>query len=292
VLPSKRRRTPPAAPSWTHGAESASPPWPVGWSRGCSSCERPPARDWSCRAPASLTRQQRRADWPYSMQLGHAGRRLGLPRRARAFVDASERRRVSASDARSGRHAVVRASDELAPAFRGGASVSAQGTGELPSTTGSHPTHRPCIRRCGPRGTPKRPASRRNSTGVRPRNSTRPPRSSSPRPPPTATAPRAGSTRASSRSSTGRPERAHAARHDRGHRGADRPRLAPHGEGRRPTSISANATTTMRPRRSCATAPERRRARGGVGDDGRCVRGACGRRGRMDFSRPLRQALW
>jgi aspartate/glutamate racemase len=37
VLPSKRRRTPPAAPSWTHGAESASPPWPVGWSRGCSS---------------------------------------------------------------------------------------------------------------------------------------------------------------------------------------------------------------------------------------------------------------
>jgi hypothetical protein len=166
------------------------------------------------------------------------------------------------------------------------------GMGELPSTTGSHPTRRPCIRRCGPRGTPKRPASRRNSTDVRPRNSTRPSRSSSPRPPPTATAPRAGSTRASSRPFTGRLERAHAARHDRGHRGADRPRVAPHGEGRRHTSISANTTTTMRPRRSCATAPERRRARGGVGDDGRCVRGACGTRGRMDFSRPLRQALW
>jgi hypothetical protein len=42
--------------------------------------------------------------------------------------------------ARLGRHAVVRASDELAPAFRGAASVSAQGMGELPSTTGSPPT--------------------------------------------------------------------------------------------------------------------------------------------------------
>jgi hypothetical protein len=41
------------------------------------------------------------------MQLGHAGRRLGLPRRALAFVDASERRRVSPSDARSGRAASV-----------------------------------------------------------------------------------------------------------------------------------------------------------------------------------------
>jgi hypothetical protein len=38
-----------------------------------------------------------------SMQLGHAGRRLGLPRSALAFVDASERRRVSASEARAGR---------------------------------------------------------------------------------------------------------------------------------------------------------------------------------------------
>jgi hypothetical protein len=56
--------------------------------------------------------------------------------------------------ARLGRHAVVRAGVELAPAFRGGASVSAQGMGELPSKTGSHPTHRACIRRCGPRRRP------------------------------------------------------------------------------------------------------------------------------------------
>jgi hypothetical protein len=134
VLPSKRRRTPPAAPSCTHGAESASPPWPVGWSRGCFSyqasvCAVTPetlapdelrasaGRDWSCRAPASLTRQQRRAECPYSMQLGHAGRRLGLPRRARAFVDASERRRVSASDARSGRAGSAGSDTRVTPAL-------------------------------------------------------------------------------------------------------------------------------------------------------------------------------